>query len=90
MEGTEMNGFSTKRSNSLHKKLKAVIGYWTDYYYGKTDTVVSFKINGKVVSVSYRGDNYYEIHYLWMTTPVHVLDIFDTLDFYEAMLKAMD
>ena len=85
-----MNGFSTKRSNSLHKKLKAVIGYWTDYYYGKTGTVVSFKINGKVVSVSYRGDNYYEIHYLWMTTPVHVLDIFDTLDFCEAMLKAMD
>ena len=85
-----MVGFSTKRSNSLHKKLKAVIGYWTDYYYGKTDDTVAFMINDKVVSVSYRGDNYYEIHYLWMTTPVHVLDIFDTLDFYETMLKAID
>ena len=85
-----MNVFSTKRTNSLHKKLKAVIGYWTDYYHGKTDTTVAFMINDKVVSVSYRGDNYYEIHYLWMTTRVHVLDIFDTLDFYESMLKAID
>lgn len=85
-----MNGFSIKRSNSLHKKLKAVIGYWIDYCYGRTDDTAVFMINDKIVSVSYRGDNYYEIRYLWMTTPVHALDIFDTLDFYETILKAID
>lgn len=89
MNGYPTNYLTAKPSARLDKRLKAVIGYWTDYYYTKTDTTVTFSINNQKVTVSYDSP-YYEIHYKWLTTPVHQLDIFDTLDLYEDMLKAMN
>ena len=73
--------------NKMPRKLKAVIGYWTDYYTGKTETRAYFKINNQKIAVSHNFDNYYTIYYKWIVTDIHDLNIFETLDLFEDMLK---
>ena len=76
------------RTPSFHKRLKAVIGYWTDYYYARMSQSAFFKINNQKVSISYNErTQFFELRYKWLVTPVHYDDIFDTLDLYEALLK---
>ena len=74
----------------MNRKVKAVIGYWTDYYYGKTETRAYFKIGNQKVGVSHLNEDYYTIYYKWLVTDVHDLDIFATLDLYERMLKGLN
>ena len=74
----------------MNRKVKAVIGYWTDYYCGKTETRAYFRIGSQKVAVSHLNEDYYTIYYKWLVTDVHDLDIFSTLDLYENMLKGMD
>ena len=73
----------------MDRKLKAVIGYWTDYYVGKTETRVYFKIGQQRVAVSHIADQY-TIYYKWLITDIFDEDIFETLDLFEDMLKGMD
>ena len=73
----------------MNRKLKAVIGYWTDYYTGKTETRAFFKISNQKVAVSHYGDRY-TIYYRWIVTDIANEDIFETLDLFEDMLKGMD
>lgn len=73
----------------LSRKLKAVIGYWTDYFYNKYEDRVSFIISGDKVIIKDRDEYYYTIFYKWLQFDVHYMDIFETLDFIEEMLKSM-
>ena len=73
----------------MDRMLKAVIGYWTDYYIGKTETRAYFKINNQKVAVSHFGDCY-TIYYRWLVNDVLHEEIFDTLDLFEKMLKGMN
>ena len=77
-----------KRS-SLSRKLKAVIGYWTDYFSNKYEDTVSFNISGEKVKIKDRDEYYYTIFYKWLQFDVHYMDIFETLDLIEEMLKAL-
>lgn len=77
-----------KRS-SLSRKLKAVIGYWTDYFSNKYEDMVSFNISGEKVKIKDRDEYYYTIFYKWLQFDVHYMDIFETLDLIEEMLKAL-
>lgn len=74
----------------MDRKLKAVIGYWTDYYVGKTEVRVYFKIGSQKIGVSHLNDNVYTIYYKWLVSDVYDAEIFDTLDLFEQMLKGMD
>lgn len=74
----------------MNRKMKAVIGYWSDYYIGKDEARAYFKIGLQSVAVSHNTDNYYTIYYKWLSTDVHDLDIFASLALYERMLKGMD
>ena len=83
-----MNG--TENQRQLHKRLKAVIGYWTDYYHARMSQTVFFIINGHKISISYNEKTqFFSLNYKWLYTPVHYDDIFDTLDLYEELLKAV-
>lgn len=82
-----MNG--TENQQQLHKRLKAAIGYWTDYYHGKMSRTAFFIVNGHKISLSYNEKTqFFDLGYKWLFTPVHYDDIFDTLDLYEELLKA--
>lgn len=74
----------------MNRKLKAVIGYWTDYYIGKTETRAYFRINGQKIGVSHLSENVYTVYYRWLVTDVCDAEIFDTLDLYEQMLKGVN
>ena len=74
----------------MDRKLKAVIGYWTDYYAGKTEARVYFKIGSQRIAVSHVNENVYTIYYRWLVSDVYDAEIFDTLDLFEQMLKGMD
>lgn len=74
---------------SLSRKLKAVIGYWTDYFSGKYEDSVSFVLFGEKVVVKDLDDTHYTIFYKWLKFDVHYLYIFETLDFIENTSKAM-
>ena len=73
----------------MNRKLKAVIGYWTDYYVGKSETRAYFKVNNQNLAVSHHGGQY-TIYYRWIVTDIVDEDIFETLDLFEDMLKGMD
>jgi len=82
-----MNG--TENQQRLHKRLKAAIGYWTDYYYGRMSRTVFFIINGHKISLSYNEKTqFFQLGYKWLYTPVFYEEIFDTLDLYEELLIA--
>lgn len=74
----------------MNRKMKAVIGYWSDYYIGKDESVAYFEIGHQRVAVSHKTNNYYTIYYKWFRTDVHDLDIFASLALYERMLKGLD
>lgn len=83
-----MNG--TENPERLHKRLKAAIGYWTNYYHGRMSRTVFFIVNGHKISLSYNEKTqFFELGYKWLYTPVFYDDIFDTLDLYEELLSAM-
>lgn len=83
-----MNG--TENQQRLHPRLKAAIGYWTDYYYGRMSRTVYFIVNGHNISLSYNEKTqFFELRYRWLITSVFYDDIFDILDLYEEMMKAM-
>lgn len=73
----------------LSRKLKAVIGYWTDYFCNKYEDRVSFIISGEKVVIKDRDSIYYTIYYKWLQFDVHFMDIFETLDLLEDMLKGL-
>jgi hypothetical protein len=73
----------------MNRKLKAVIGYWTDYYIGKTETRAYFEINNQKIAVSHFGDQY-TIYYRWIVTDIMDEDIFETLDLFEEMLRGVN
>lgn len=74
----------------MNRKLKAVIGYWTDYYVGKSETRAYFKVGSQKISVSHCMDGYYTIYFRWIVTDIADAEIFETLDLFERMLKGMD
>lgn len=78
-----------KRRQGLSQLLRAVIGYWTNYYYSHSATVVTFMVGSQRVTITEDGDGFYLIKYKWLTTLVHYTDIFDSLNLYEDMLKGM-
>lgn len=80
----------SKRRQGLSQLLKAVIGYWIEYYYSHSVTSVTFMVGSQRVMITEDGDGFYLIKYKWLSTPVHDTDIFDSLNLYEAMLKGMD
>jgi hypothetical protein len=78
-----------RKKTSLSRKLKAVIGYWTDYFSNKYEDKVSFIISGEKVVIKDRDEYYYTIFYKWLQFDVHYTDIFETLDLLEQFLKGM-
>lgn len=73
----------------LSRKLKAVIGYWTDYFYSKYEDRTVFKVFGEKVVIKDRDNTYYTIYYKWLQFDVHFMDIFETLDLIEELLKGL-
>ena len=73
----------------MSRKLKAVIGYWIDYFCNKYEDKVSFVISGEKVVIKDSGNTYYTIYYKWLQFDVHFMDIFETLDLLEQMMKGM-
>lgn len=73
----------------LSRKLKAVIGYWIDYFSGKYEDSVSFTLFGEKISVKDNGDTHYTIFYKSLKFDVYYLYIFEILDFLEKILEAM-
>lgn len=73
----------------LSRKLKAVIGYWTDYFYSKYEDRVVFKIFDEKVVIKDLDNTYYTIYYKWLQFDVHFMDIFETLDLIEELLKGL-
>lgn len=73
----------------LSRKLKAVIGYWTDYFSNKYEDRVSFIISGEKVIIKDCGEHYYTIFYKWLQFDVHYMDIFETLDLLEKLLNGL-
>lgn len=71
----------------LSRKLKAVIGYWTDYFVNKYGGKIRFNISGEKVIIEDRGEHYYTIFYKWLQFDVHYMDIFETLDLLEKLIK---
>lgn len=74
---------------TLSRKLKAVIGYWTDYFSNKYEDRVSFIIFGEKIIIKDRDEHYYTIFYKWLQFDVHYMDIFETLDLLEGLLKGV-
>lgn len=74
----------------MNRKVKAVIGYWTDYYVGKSETRAYFRVGNQRVAVAHNMDGYYTVYYRWLVTDVMDAEIFETLDLYEQMLKGVD
>ena len=77
------------KEHKLSRKLKAVIGYWTDYFCNKYEDRVSFIISGEKVVIKDFDNTYYTIYYKWLQFDVHFMDIFETLDLLEDMLKGL-
>jgi len=74
---------------TLSRKIKAIIGYWTDYFCSKYEDKVSFIISGEKVVIKDRDEHYYTIFYKWLQFDVHYMDIFETLDLLEDLLKGL-
>lgn len=77
------------KDHKLSRKLKAVIGYWTDYFCNKYEDRVSFTISGEKVVIKDLDEHYYTIYYKWLQFDVHFMDIFETLDLLEKLLKGL-
>lgn len=87
--GTGSINSQHENKSSLSRKLKAVIGYWTDYFSNKYEGKISFIVSGEKVVIKDHGDHYYTIFYKWLQFDVHYMDIFETLDLLEQLLKGM-
>jgi len=77
------------KKSPLSRKLKAVIGYWTDYFSNKYEDRVSFIIFNEKVVIKDLDEYHYTIFYKWLQFDVHYMDIFETLDLLEQLLKGM-
>lgn len=73
----------------MSRKLKAVIGYWTDYFSNKYEDKITFIVSGEKVVIKDKGEHYYTIFYKWLQFDVHYMDIFETLDLLEELLKGV-
>ena len=80
----------TERRHSLSRKLKAVIGYWTEYFSNKYEDKAIFIISGEKVVIKDRDEHHYTIFYKWLQFDVHYMDIFETLDLIEGLLKGLN
>lgn len=78
------------RNTMLSRKLKAVIGYWTDYFYNKYEDKVTFSVSGEKITIQDKDDTYYTIFYKWLHFDVHYVYIFETLDLLESLLKGVN
>lgn len=83
-----LNSYHGRRP-SLSRKLKAVIGYWTDYFSNKYEDRVIFNVFGEKVVIKDKDDYYYTIFYKWLQFDVYHMDIFETLDLLEELLKGL-
>ncbi len=84
MNRTEQEG------TEMHRRMKAVIGYWTDYFEGKIDGTALFMVNNQKIAIFYKSKSEtFIISYRWLMTEVYNDEIFDTLDLYEDMMKGM-
>ena len=77
------------RAPSLPRGLKAVIGYWIEYFSNKYEDRVLFIVSGEVVAIKDRDATHYTISYKWLQFDVHYTDIFVTLDLLEELLKGV-
>lgn len=77
------------RDPVLSRKLKAVIGYWTEYFSHKYEDKISFNICGEKIVIKDRDTTYYTILYKWLQFDVHYMDIFETLDLLEGLLRGV-
>lgn len=84
-----MHNSHNGKKPSMSRKLKAVIGYWTDYFSNKYEDKISFNISGEKVDIKDRDEYYYTISYKWIQFDVYYIDIFETLDLLEELLKAV-
>ena len=73
----------------LSRKLKAVIGYWIDYFCYKYEDSVSVIISGEKVVIKDCDNTYYTIYYKCLQFDVPLMNIFETLDFLEDTLKGL-
>lgn len=74
----------------LSRKLKAAIGYWTDYFYNKYEDKVTFNVFGEKIIIKDKGEDYYTIFFKWLQFDIHYLHIFETLDLLESLLKGVN
>ena len=90
---TEFNSNpATSNDSKLSRKLKAVVGYWIDYFTHKTDNSVSFDVYNQrlVILDDDESENYYWIYFRWLKLRVHYTNIFETLNLLERMMKNLD
>lgn len=77
-------------SSRLSPELKAVISHWIDYYVGKLEDHVFFRINNQKISVAHNEGDFYTIYYRWLVIDVADSEMFETLDLLEVMLRGMN
>ena len=77
------------RNTMLSRKLKATIGYWTEYFSNRYENGVIFNVYGEKVIIKDRDDIYYTVYYKWIQFDIHFMDIFETLDLLESLLKGV-
>ena len=80
---------TANRGTSLSRKLKATIGYWTEYFNNRYENTLIFNVFGEKVMIKDRDNAYYTIYYKWIQIDVYFMDIFDTLDLLESLLKGV-
>lgn len=80
---------STSNDSKLSRKLKAVIGYWTDYFTCKANNSVSFDVYNQrlVICDDDESEDYYWIYFRCLKFKVYYTDIFETLNLLERMMK---
>lgn len=80
----------TDTNKPLSLKLKAVIGYWIDYFSSKYGDTVTFDLFGEKVVIKDRDETYYTIYYKCLKLDVHYMNIFEALNLLERMLKNLE
>lgn len=73
----------------LSRRLKTVIGYWTEYFQNRYEHTAMFSIFGEKVTVIDCDNTHYTIYYKWLKFDVDYVDIFETLDLIEQMLRRL-
>ena len=81
MEGTEM-----AMEALLSAEMKALIGIWSEYYVGRTGSIIHFKINGQNITAFHIDGTIY-IRIKWMKIDIDPRDVVDTAKFLINLLE---